>query len=157
MTRISIRGLVALSLALLVGACGDQGQQATAPAPTASSKPSRLQDAEQVARGEAVYNAHCAECHGIRGVATPEWRKPGPDGKYPPPPLNDAAHAWHHPTVVLRKVIAKGSPAGMGNMPAWESKLSPQQIDDVIAYIKSLWSDEIYDRWLQIESQAPAR
>ncbi len=152
----SISTALALVLAVLIGACDDQ-KQVTDPPATIRVSSVRAQDTEQIARGEAVYNAHCAECHGLRGVATPEWRKPGPDGKYPPPPLNDSAHAWHHPTEVLRKVIAKGSPAGMGNMPAWEDRLSPRQIEDVIAYIKSLWSDEIYVRWQQIESQAMAR
>lgn len=157
MTRTRTKPALVLALAVLTGACGD-GKQATAPHPTAgAANVARAQDAAQIARGEAIYNAHCAECHGHRGVATPAWRNPGPDGKYPPPPLDDSAHAWHHPTVVLRRVIAKGSPPGMGNMPAWEDRLSPQQIDDVIAYIKSLWSDEIYARWQQIESQAVAR
>jgi len=157
MISTSTKAFVGLTLASLLAGCGDQKPEAVPPAPAAVGTAARHRDAAQIARGEAVYNAHCAECHGIRGMATPDWRKPGPDGKYPPPPLDDSAHAWHHPTSVLKRVIAKGSPAGMGNMPAWEDKLTPQQIDDVIAYIKSLWSDEIYARWQQIERQATAR
>ena len=34
-------------------------------------------------------------------------------------------------------------------MPAWEGKLTEQQVDDVIVWIKSLWPDEIYDIWVK--------
>lgn len=104
-------------------------------------------DPAQVKRGEAVYQANCTGCHGQNGEATPDWRKPNPDGKYPPPPLDSSAHAWHHSTEVLKKTILKGTPPEIGSMPAWEGKLTEQQIDDVVVWIKSLWSDEIYDLW----------
>ncbi|HET9700690.1 MAG TPA: cytochrome c [Burkholderiales bacterium] len=141
--------------ALLVAACGERGQAPSAAPAPASKDAARGLDPTSIARGETVYNAHCAECHGPRGAGLPgDWRKTGPDGKYPPPPLDDSAHAWHHPTEVLRRVIRKGSPPGMGNMPAWAGKLNEREIDDVVAYIKSLWSDEAYARWQQIESQS---
>lgn len=104
-------------------------------------------DAAQIKRGEAVYRANCTGCHGQNGEATPDWRKPNPDGKYPPPPLDSSAHAWHHSTDVLKKTILKGTPPEIGSMPAWEGKLTEQQVDDVVVWIKSLWSDEIYDLW----------
>ncbi|MBY0473623.1 MAG: cytochrome c [Nitrosomonas sp.] len=104
-------------------------------------------DVAQIMRGEAVYVTNCAGCHGPNGEATPDWRKPNPDGKYPPPPLDSSAHAWHHSTDVLKKTILKGTPPEIGSMPAWEGILTEHQVDDVIAWIKSLWSDEIYDIW----------
>ncbi|HEX9180499.1 MAG TPA: cytochrome c [Burkholderiales bacterium] len=135
---------------VLLAACGDDH-----PATSSPGTAGRQLDPVRVARGEGLYNSHCAVCHGLRGSGLPgDWRKTGPEGKYPPPPLDDSAHAWHHPTEVLRRVILKGSPPGMGNMPAWEGKLTERQIDDVVAYIKSLWSDEVYARWQQIESQS---
>jgi mono/diheme cytochrome c family protein len=106
-------------------------------------------DQAQIKRGESVYNSHCIGCHGANGAATPEWRKPGADGKYPPPPLDSTAHAWHHSTEVLKQTILKGTPPEIGSMPAWEGKLTGQQVDDVIVRIKSLWSDEIYDVWFR--------
>ena len=42
-------------------------------------------------------------------------------------------------------MIRVGSPEG--GMPPWNGKLTNQEIDDVIIWIKSLWSDEIYDIW----------
>ncbi|MDQ3186570.1 MAG: cytochrome c [Pseudomonadota bacterium] len=107
----------------------------------------RKLDPEKIKRGEAVYRANCASCHGPNGEATPGWRTLGADGRYPPPPLDDSAHAWHHSTETLEKMIREGSPAGIGAMPGWEGKLTNQQIDDVIIWIKSLWSDEVYEVW----------
>ncbi|MDP1558433.1 MAG: cytochrome c [Nitrosomonas sp.] len=104
-------------------------------------------DAAQIERGEVVYLANCVNCHGQNGEATPDWRKTGEDGRYPPPPLNGTAHAWHHSTEVLKKTILKGGPPEFGSMPAWEGILTEQQVDDVIVWIKSLWPDEIYDVW----------
>jgi mono/diheme cytochrome c family protein len=151
----SWRGSVPAALVLLaLAACGDPASPTKAPG---SGLAARGLDAAQVARGERIYNTHCASCHGPRGAATPDWRKPGADGKYPPPPLDDTAHAWHHPTEVLRKVIRSGSPPNLGNMPAWEGKLTDAEIADVVAYIKSLWSDPVYAQWKQIEQQAQAR
>ena len=112
-------------------------------------------DPQQVARGQAVYTANCLECHGAAGKGLPgDWRIRDADGRYPPPPLDDSAHAWHHPTAVLLEVIRDGSPGGQGNMPAWKGKLSEQQMQDVVAYIKSLWSDQIYRLWWEMEQQS---
>jgi hypothetical protein len=32
-------------------------------------------------------------------------------------------------------------------MPGWEGKLTEQEIDDILVWIKSLWPDEVYDAW----------
>ncbi len=110
---------------------------------------------EQVARGEAVYAEHCLECHGPQGKGLGgDWRQRGADGKFPPPPLDDSAHAWHHPTRMMKMVIRDGSPGGSGNMPAWKDKLTEAQIDDVVVYIKTLWSDKVYAVWHDIERRS---
>lgn len=144
--------------ALVLAGCGEGRQSPPAPpAAAAGVAAGRGLDPARVARGAEVYGKHCAECHGPRGAGLPgDWRQRGPDGKYPPPPLDDSAHAWHHPTEVLRRVIRTGSPPGMGNMPAWGEKLGERDIDDVIVYIKSLWSDQVYARWREIETQSKA-
>ena len=137
-------------VALLLG-CGDSAPfSALSGQPQIDSKTGLVKpnfDQAQIKRGEMVYAANCVGCHGPNGEATPDWRKPGLDGKYPPPPLDSTAHAWHHSTEVLKKTILKGTPPDIGSMPAWEGKLTEQQVDDVIVWIKSLWSDEIYDIW----------
>ena len=115
----------------------------------------RKLDAAQIARGSAIFEKNCVECHGANGKGQPgDWRIREADGKYPPPPLDDSAHAWHHPTQVLMEVIRDGSPGGEGNMPAWKGKLSEQEMQDTVVYIKSLWSDPVYRLWMKMELQS---
>jgi len=122
---------------------------------TDSAPPDRYQDAQQIARGQAVYTQHCAVCHGADGKGqSGDWRVRDADGRYPPPPLDDSAHAWHHPTAVLLQAIREGSPPGEGNMPAWAGTLSEQEMQDVVAYIKSLWSESVYQLWWKMERQS---
>ncbi len=146
-----------LCLTLLAG-CG-QREAASEAEPGAVSEPAvkvaRQQDPAQIQRGLQIYEQNCAACHGAAGKGLlGDWRLRGPDGKFPPPPLDDSAHAWHHPTAVLKRMIAQGSPGGSGNMPAWQGRLSEGQIDDVVAYIQSLWSDKIYAVWSDIEQRS---
>jgi len=122
---------------------------------TAAGPPDRYQDAQQIARGQAVYTQHCMTCHGADGKGPPgDWRIRDADGRFPPPPLDDSAHAWHHPTAALLETVRDGSPGGQGNMPAWNGKLSEQAMQDVVAYIKTLWSDPVYQLWWKMERQS---
>ena len=57
-------------------------------------------------------------------------------------------------TAVLLDMIRNGSPQGQGKMPAWKGKLSEQEMQDVVAYIKSLWSDPVYRLWWKMEQQS---
>lgn len=106
----------------------------------------------QVEKGTAVFNTNCAICHGIDAVGTPEWRKPMADGKYPPPPLNGTAHSWHHPLSELRRQIRQGGLKFGGWMPALGESLKDEQVDELIAYVQSLWPDNIYAAWFKIDS-----
>lgn len=100
-----------------------------------------------VDKGDTVFQLHCAVCHGSTAASTPLWKKTGPDGKFPPPPLDGTAHAWHHPLPMLRDIIKKGGIGMGGSMPSFENSLSDDQIDAVIAWFQSWWPDLIYTRW----------
>lgn len=102
---------------------------------------------DQVARGQALFLKNCAACHGQNAEGTPDWRKPLENGRYPPPPLNGTAHAWHHSTEELKRFILNGGPPGEGRMPGWEGILKDQEIDDILIWIKSLWPEEVYQGW----------
>lgn len=146
--------LLLIVLLPVLAACDQRETDQATAGPAPAAKVVRQQDTAQIQRGQRVYEQNCAACHGERGKGQPgDWRQRGPDGNYPPPPLDDSAHAWHHPTAVLKRVIAKGGVPG-GNMPAWQGRLSEGQIDDVVAYIKSLWSDEVYAVWDDIERRS---
>lgn len=153
-------GVVALALSL--AACsgdrdgpstgGNAGQPAEAGYET-PPHPSSV-DANRLARGEKLYQENCAECHGSNGQGAPNWRQPGPDGKYPAPPLNGAGHAWHHPMKALRYTIKHGSPGGKGNMPGWNDKLSDKEIDAIILWFQSQWPEELYAAWARNNQRA---
>lgn len=145
--------------AVALAACEPSPQPATPSAPktaTAETPSAHVRphvDAQILARGEKVFKQNCASCHGDRAQGAPNWEKPGPDGKYPAPPLDGSAHAWHHPRVALEKVIKQGTQKIGGNMPAWQGKLNDAEIDAVILYFQSLWPDQIYAAWKDIDTR----
>ena len=107
---------------------------------------------EQVSRGKPLFAQHCAVCHGEWGQGLAEdWRKTDANGNYPPPPLNGTAHTWHHPTEVLLRTINNGGVPLGGVMPAFGAVIDEQQALDIIAYFQSLWTDDVYARWREIE------
>lgn len=102
----------------------------------------------QVDMGKMVYAKNCISCHLENAQGTSSWKTTKPDGSYPPPPLNGTAHAWHHPTVILKKVIEEGGVPLGGTMPGFKDKLNDDEKLAVISYFQSFWSDEIYNAWL---------
>ncbi len=101
----------------------------------------------QVARGNALFQEHCATCHKPDASGSPNWREADAEGKLPPPPLNGTAHAWHHPLPVLRRTVRMGGVPLGGSMPGFADKLNSQQIDDILAWVQSHWPEEIYKAW----------
>jgi mono/diheme cytochrome c family protein len=142
-----------LVLPLLFAACGD-ARKSNVFAQAVNAE--RRYDAAQLQRGAALYRQYCARCHGDKGQGKVlPWNVRQADGFYPPPPLDDSAHAWHHPTTVLVRVVREGSPPGQGKMPGWKDRLGEAEIVDVVVYVTSLWSDEKYQLWFaQIETPA---
>jgi len=101
----------------------------------------------QVQQGKTLFGANCASCHGQNAEATPNWKQTDSNGKYPPPPLNGSAHAWHHDIDQLRRSIREGGLKLGGVMPAFGERLTATEIDSVIAYFQSQWPEETYQRW----------
>lgn len=86
------------------------------------------------AAGRAVYEQSCAACHG------PNGRGDGPAAMaLNPKPRNftDAARMAKIPQSERLEVVTEGgASAGLSPvMPAFKGALSPQQIDDVLAYV----------------------
>lgn len=154
--------VVAISLAcvfvaaLLLAGC-ERSRDSTSIETLAGGSVKRVNDPAQLALGRQVYQANCATCHGENAEGAPNWRQPGPDGRYPPPPLNGSGHDWHHPTAVLIHLIKNGSPGGQGNMPAWGGKLSDEEIRAVIAWFQSLWPDPVYGAWYDMQQRSPSQ
>lgn len=109
---------------------------------------------QQVESGQALYQAHCAACHGneAEGLAD-DWRRRDDNGNYPPPPLNGTAHAWHHSLTVLERTIMDGGLALGGVMPGYSGVLSSLEARSTVAYFQSFWSDDIYQTWEEIDTR----
>ena len=90
----------------------------------------RLVDMIEV--GEELYVANCQTCHGDRNGE-------GVTGLAPP--HNDTGHTWHHPDAQLKERIFNGT-IGFGQMPAFKDKLADEEIEAVLAYIKTWWTIE---------------
>lgn len=103
---------------------------------------------EQLSLGKDVFLKNCASCHGTKAEKTVDWKKTLSDGSYPPPPLNENAHAWHHPKWQLMQIITNGGAPYDGKMPAFKDTLTEEEKEATISYFQSFWSDKIYKIWL---------
>ncbi len=140
---------------VLLTACSDSGKPVSAGSGTEKVAVARLAvEPAVVARGGQLFKQHCASCHGDRAQGAFGWERPGAGGKYPPPPLDGSAHAWHHPTVQLKQTIQEGTLKLGGSMPAWKGRLSEADTEAVVAWFQSTWPDEIYAAWADIDRRA---
>ncbi len=100
---------------------------------------------EQQLPGHALYVANCASCHGANLEGQPDWMRRLPNGKLPAPPHDDSGHTWHHSDRQLFTIVKLGlqaiAPDYESDMPAFQGVLTDAEIREVLAYIKSTWSD----------------
>lgn len=87
--------------------------------------------------GRALYQHHCAECHG------PSGKGDGPGASVVRQPMQDFTDATAMGKAgdrFLTEIIKKGSSQfGRSNaMPAWGMKLSDEEIQAIVAYIRAL-------------------
>ncbi|MBC8792103.1 MAG: cytochrome C [Tagaea sp. CACIAM 22H2] len=113
-----------------------------------------------LAKGERVYAEFCAACHGANLEGQPDWRIRKPDGRLPAPPHDATGHTWHHPMADLFALTKYGlarfaGPNYQSDMPAFEGRLSDDEIWAVLAYIHSRWPDDIKSRYAQIDRRRP--
>ncbi len=101
----------------------------------------------ELTQGRAIYTQYCAACHGIDGQgqfpASP--LEPDVTGRIGAPPHNETGHSWHHSDVLLIRYVTEGGfsdPARFYIMPPFGDILTDEQILFVIAYIKTMWTDE---------------
>jgi mono/diheme cytochrome c family protein len=105
-------------------------------------------DAAKVALGAKVYAQHCAACHGAGLEGQPNWRSPLPNGRMPAPPHDESGHTWHHTDGVLFGITKYGltpnyaPPGYQSDMPAFDGKLSDEEIWAVLAFIYSHWKSK---------------
>lgn len=102
--------------------------------------------------GEILYAQHCASCHGARLEGQQDWRKEAAEGVFPAPPHDETGHTWHHGDGLLfaytkyggeATFAARGLKGIKSGMPGFGQVLSDQEIWDILAFIKSTWSERV--------------
>ena len=85
-------------------------------------------------RGEPMYQRYCSGCHGVDG------RGGGKNFMPHVGPLNKKGHTELLDDGYVASIITQGGPAfgKSGYMPSFKGTLSPDDIADVIAYVRSL-------------------
>ncbi|MEW6245086.1 MAG: cytochrome c [Nitrospirota bacterium] len=84
--------------------------------------------ARDLARGKALYQRHCAGCHGPQGRGD-GYRLLGPE----PANLTSPSTKGKSDEELL-KTLHEGKP----NMPSWKLRLSEEESRNVLAYVRSL-------------------
>lgn len=99
--------------------------------------PSKIGDAAAVKRGQQVYAQYCASCHGAGGKGD---GAAGAGLPIKPSDLADGRVMNPLPDHFLATIIGEGGQAvGLSPlMPGWKAFLSATQIQDVVAYIRTL-------------------
>lgn len=123
-----------------------------------NASPAFASDDQSVARGQLVYAANCAACHGANLEGQPNWRTRNADGRLPAPPHDASGHTWHHDDQTLFDLTKFGLSKVVGSpvetdMPAYEDQLSDDEIRAVLLFIKAHWPATIQKRQSALSSR----
>ena len=101
-----------------------------------------------IAKGKLAYENNCISCHQVNLSGAENWKELNEDGHRKAPPLNGTGHTWHHDDKTLHSIIkyglAKLVSNYQGKMAGFGDVLNDDEIDNVLAYIKSYWPKEKY-------------
>lgn len=122
-----IAGLLVLGFLAQAAAAADESS-AVGSTSDGATPPAHLLSAEMAAEGKRVFDVHCSPCHGDAGR--------GGIG----PRLTDS-ETLHGPRFAdMVRVITDG--VEITGMPRWATKLGPERIAIVAAYVFSLWGTQ---------------
>lgn len=144
-----------LGLALLA-ACSKEDKPAplTTPAPAV-----RHFEPASLVRGAALFEQHCALCHGPQAQGHPDWLTPSNGSFAAAPPLDGTGNDWKRSRAELAATIQNGVKRKSDNemvMPAWKGRLKDQDVEDVINWLQSMWPAEVYEAWTKAQANVAA-
>jgi mono/diheme cytochrome c family protein len=142
-----------LALALLA-ACSKEEDKAVSPVPPVAV---RHFDPDSITRGARLFEENCAQCHGPQAQGHPDWQTPNDGSFAAAPPLNGTGNDWQRSRAELTATIRNGvrrKSDKVDVMPAWKGRLSERDIEDVINWMQSLWSPEVYEAWSKAQAAA---
>lgn len=112
---------ISLIAALLIGAVVEsQSTAAEEPAQVAAASSEHV-EAQIVEKGRALYAGNCAHCHGFRMISAGSV-------------AFDLRQFPHDQKARFVQSVSNGK---NGRMPAWGDLLSPEEINDLWAYVKT--------------------
>jgi len=120
--------IVAAGLLLAIVTACKTNQTSSLPAAN-RNRSSAQSTPDQFAGVRAVYDKECKSCHGQNGAGGPVKLADGTKLKVP---TFREGHALRHPDSDYLKQITKGG----DGMPAFEKKLTPDQMNDLIKFIR---------------------
>ena len=121
-------------LAITIMACGLLAamackQQGTTTSSNTTARPGASSTPDQFANARGYYAKDCQTCHGANGMGGPVKLEDGTRLKVP---TLCEGHALRHPDSDFAKQIEKGG----DGMPAFKDKLKPEEIADLIRFIR---------------------
>jgi mono/diheme cytochrome c family protein len=129
MTMRTFVGLTAaLSLSCVTAVFAGQAK------PTVSGKPAAA-PADSITNGAALYKRQCVMCHGAAGLGDGPAAK-SLKGKLPS--LADKATMSKLTDAQIHEAITLGKKTEIGNMPALGKRLKPEEITDIVNYVRTL-------------------
>lgn len=125
-----IRGLFITSAALFLAVAGGcKTNQTASPSTANNSRPAAQSTPDQFAAVRPIFEKECKNCHGATGTGGPVKLDDGTKLKVPTLREGQAAR---HSDAEFTKQITKGG----DGMPAFEKKLAPEQMNDLIKMIR---------------------
>jgi mono/diheme cytochrome c family protein len=124
----------ALSLVCMTAVYAAQAKPAAGQKPAAAPAAAAATP-ESIANGAALYKRHCVMCHGATGMGDGPAAKTL-KGKLPS--LADKAEMAKHTDAHITEAITNGQKTEIGNMPALGKRLKPEEIADIVNYVRTL-------------------
>lgn len=121
-------GLIIAGIAVLIGLGLSLPLLLRQPPEDRASAMQARRQAQVLARGETLYDAACAECHGLDGKGYAQ-------SLVLAPPLDGSAHSWHHPDSQILGLLRFGGTT----MPAVAAEWSDDDVEAVLTFVKSRW------------------
>ncbi|WP_070962902.1 c-type cytochrome [Vibrio sonorensis] len=86
--------------------------------------------------GKLNYQQLCMSCHGEKGQGNGKLAK---TLSKPPSNMNQALSTWYTSDNDLELTVLSGE----GTMPAWRSQLTPQDVKEIFAYLRTINLDKV--------------
>jgi mono/diheme cytochrome c family protein len=126
---MSLRGSVLMIIVCALVMCACRNQPTTTTNTETKASPAATATPDEFAGVRGIFAKECQNCHAADGTG---GRVKLEDGKTLKVPSFRAGHALRHADSDFRRQIMEGG----DGMPAFKDKLTPQQIDELIRFVR---------------------